>query len=123
MLADLWRRLRGEAAARRYARSLPARLQRDYGAGSAYTPAQIRSAAIRAGLPTDYLRFGYAAFLNEAAFLALDGTLSAADYHELRSTLRPFKAAPPPASGFRPSSDWMHAGDDCGSAGGGASGG
>ncbi len=61
-------RLKLRAAARRYARRLPAELRAGWGASKTYTQGQVDRAIGTAGLDPKYAVLGYAIFLAEEAF-------------------------------------------------------
>jgi hypothetical protein len=105
-----------QRALKRYARELPARLAHDYGASEFYTVAQIRTAAAALKLDSDRLTYGYAMFLPEEAFDALDphvrGPLS---YAQARAELaRHFHSAPTDDGGFHESGIGLQAGVNVG---------
>ncbi len=54
-----------------YARTLPPRLARDYGASQVYTPGQIARAIANLNLDPAYAVYAYATFLDEVSFRAL----------------------------------------------------
>jgi len=94
--------LRG--AGRKYACLLPPQIRKDYGASDFYNLHQIDKSAARAGLPTKYIAFGYALFLEEAAFRALDGSRFPASYEKLCSLLVRYKPESISA-GFEPAAE------------------
>jgi hypothetical protein len=67
LFADLKRR----RAIKQYARELPRRLYDDYGASKFFTPGQIATAAKKLKLAPEFMVYGYAMFLSEDAFDAL----------------------------------------------------
>jgi Family of unknown function (DUF6559) len=69
--AAFYRRWRFRRAARDYHDRLGPWLEHKHGAGSTYTAQQIEEAVAELGLNTDYIVFGYAAFLDEQAFASL----------------------------------------------------
>ena len=77
--------MRLRKVARRYARELPSRLRKDYGASKRYTSPQIVRAAETAGLPSNYICFGFAAFLTEEAFNSAGPPSFGLTYEDLRS--------------------------------------
>ena len=80
--------MRLRKAARRYARELPSRLRKDYGASKTYTSPQIVRAAESAGLPSNYICLGLAAFLTEEAFNSIGPQSFGMTYEEIRSLLK-----------------------------------
>ena len=102
MFGALFRRLGIRSAAKGYATRLGPQLRADYGAATYYTPAQIRASAARAKLPAAHIRFGYAGFLDEAAFAALG---LPDDYAELRSMLHKYAPNRPVSDSFAPLPD------------------
>jgi len=56
------------AAAKRYARMLPAQIKKDYGASEFYTSAQIAAAVRRAKLPEAFIAFALAKYLPREVF-------------------------------------------------------
>jgi hypothetical protein len=85
MFRRVFQSVRLRSAARRYAREVWPRLQKDYGSGETFTVEQVRAAARRARLPDRYLPIGYAAFLPEDAFQALAGLEPIGDRESLRA--------------------------------------
>jgi len=87
------RRQRAIAA---YARTLPTRLVRDYGASTTYTPGQIARAIANLKLDPAYAAYAYATFLPEDAYRALQPAMPATPtYTEARAA---FVARVPSAS-------------------------
>ena len=80
--------IRLRKAAKRFARELPRKLSNDYGASKTYTPPQIVRAVERAGLPTDYICLGFAAFLTEETFNSLGPRSFGMTYQDMRSLLK-----------------------------------
>lgn len=78
------------SAARRYARDLGPRLQRDYGSGQYYTAPQIIAAARKARLPQGHIAIGFAAFMPPEAFANLSPE---GDYQALRNLYSRFVRA------------------------------
>jgi hypothetical protein len=122
-LLSAWRR---RWALRRYARELPKRLYRDYGASEYFTAAQIKTAVGRLGLDDAYIVFGYAMFLPEDAFNALlPGLRNPTPYTEARSEFLGWSATKPSsANGFYESGlGWQFgSGGEVGGSGSGHSG-
>lgn len=67
----LFRNWSRDRAAKRYARELPGRLVRSYGASERYTLAQIRAAVSNLNLDPRFIAFAYAAFVPEEDFISL----------------------------------------------------
>ena len=109
MFGALVRRMRCRSAARKYARDLPPRLLHDYGASPTYTPQQIRSSAVRAGLPIGYVAFGYAAFMSEPDFAGMNVRDVALTYQELRSMLAVHASGHATSGEFQPPPERMGA--------------
>jgi hypothetical protein len=89
-------------AARKYARRLGAQLRKDYGANEHYNRAQLEASARRAKLPMGKIQLGYAGFMTEEAFLALDPAEGASVYQELRSLLLRSASSRQPSAGIEP---------------------
>jgi hypothetical protein len=102
MLARLFGALGLRLAARNYARHLGTQLRKDYGASEHYRRAQIEASVRRAKLPVMHIRFGYAGFMSEEAFLELDPTETASSYQELRSLLVRHAPRRQPSGGIEP---------------------
>jgi hypothetical protein len=100
---SLFFRFRVKRAAKRYAKKLGGRLRYDFGASEFYSPQQIASTAAKLGLPPKYVVLGYAAFLSEAAFDKLAGTLPVSlPYHEARALCDRFVPSEPTSAGANP---------------------
>ncbi len=104
MLAGFIHRVRCRAAARRYARQLPAQVRKDYGWSEFYSPPQIEHSAARASLPLQYIQFGYALFLDEPAFDLRRGDGISCSYADLRALLKRY-TPPRVSSGFEPAAE------------------
>lgn len=70
-------------AAAKYARTLPSRLIKDYGAAEFYTCKQIEASARRAGLPRAHLALAHAMYLPRDAFVQIHG--NGETYDKLRA--------------------------------------
>jgi hypothetical protein len=102
MLGTWLRNRRLRAAARDYARRLPPALRKDYGASETYTWQQIRASATREKLPLDYIAFGYAAFMDEAAFAALHAPAFPLTYQDMRAMLQSYAERRATSGQFEP---------------------
>jgi len=81
MFAAFWKK----RALKKYARKLSERLSTDYGAGEFYTPAQIKVATAKLKIAPELIIYGYAAFLTEEIFIALEPQRnSSPSYQEAR---------------------------------------
>jgi hypothetical protein len=67
-LLRYFKHLKKQAAIGSYMRRLPRLLAADYGAGSHYTPAQVRRTIERAGLNKDYSCYAMSMFSSEGDF-------------------------------------------------------
>jgi hypothetical protein len=80
--AAYWRK----RALRKYARALPEKLRAGYGASEYYTPAQIKAATDKLQVDPELIVYGYATFLTEEAFGALNAQMPLShSYQEARS--------------------------------------
>jgi len=93
---ELLRTVRIRSEAKRYASRLGPSLQRNFGAGPAYTPRQIQRSISDCGLDPRYIVFGYAAFLTEIEFNAHRSDMPVAlPYQEARSLYSRFVRTKP----------------------------
>lgn len=76
----------------------------DYGASEFYNPQKIDKSAARAGLPGDYIAFGYALFLEEAVFKEMHDDQGQCFYSELRHLLERY-VVKRTSSGFEPAAE------------------
>jgi hypothetical protein len=96
-----FRILRLRAAAKRYARRLPAYLSRAYANSEVYTPQQIAHAVAALRLPSDHMALAYAAYLPKAAYDEIRAGLKLPmAYEDARAEF--YRHAPDPA----PSDSW-----------------
>jgi hypothetical protein len=95
-----WTAFKTRRAIKKYARKMPGWLNRSYGGSEWYTTGQIETAAAALKLDPAALVFGYAAFLPEATFNALQGEIpSEFSYQDARDKFfrhvprRPYSAS------------------------------
>lgn len=86
----MWRWIRKRLAVRSYRTALATRLRERYGRERAYTPEQVASCAVDAGVSTMFLCFAFAMFCDRASFDAFHAARGeACDYDGMRGELAP----------------------------------
>jgi hypothetical protein len=79
-----------------YARTLPPRLARDYGASQFYTPGQIARGIANLKLDPSFAIYAHAAFLTEDSFLALHPPMpDTPSYEEARAVFAAHRPSTP----------------------------